>query len=196
MRRPYNIAMSRFLVFGVTTLLLILILLYIIFEVQKSSPEFCVSCHLTPSQKLHQAKYDGFMASPPGNMAGLHRKEIPCAGCHEGQAWRQKAVQLGKEGWNTLRYFLGSFQEPRELSPPLLDHGCKKCHASLKAREVFHRAEAHWGQKFPTRCTECHLSHKKGGKKEKYFLPREDLRRQCLRCHPDYPVMEEYLKGF
>ena len=188
--------MKRFLLSGGTVLLAAFILLYFMLEAQKSKPEFCVSCHLTPTQKLHQEKYADFTSPLPKNMAGLHRKKIACAGCHEGQEWTQKAAQAGKEAWNTLRYFLGSFREPRELSPPLLDHGCEKCHGQLKAKEVFHRAQAHGGKKFPTRCTECHLSHKKEGKREKFFLLREDLRRQCLRCHPNYPVMEEYLKEF
>lgn len=186
---------NRFLLFGGIFFLTGFSTLFFYVEEKKSSPGFCVSCHLSPTQKLHQKKYDGYREADPKNMAALHRKEIPCIGCHEGDGYWNKFAQAKKEGWNTLRYFMGTFEEPEKLSPPWFDANCVKCHQRLKAKELFHQAQAHGG-KFVVRCTECHSSHKKGGKKEKYFIPQDLLREQCLRCHRDYPRAEEYVRTF
>ncbi len=169
--------------------------LFIALEKWKSEPEFCVSCHLSPTQKLHQNKYDNFRDPLPKNMSALHRKEISCIGCHESRDFLRKSVQIFKESWNTLRYFFGTFREPEELSLNFVDDNCRECHAQLKSMEMFHRAQAHGG-KFLVRCTECHPSHKTGGKKERYFIPLKNVRDQCILCHPNYPKVEEYLKQF
>lgn len=166
---------------------------------------FCVSCHLTETKPLHEAKLERFRARPPRTLAGAHgaagaetprgERAFRCIDCHGGTGplgrLRVKALSARDAFW----YVVGRFEEPEGMRWPLWDSDCRQCHADLGAEPeagpgedpAFHDLAVH-NHDLGVSCVTCHLAHERDGLQDFHFLHPRPVRAQCASCHPE---MEE-----
>ncbi|VAX22749.1 hypothetical protein MNBD_NITROSPINAE01-318 [hydrothermal vent metagenome] len=156
--------------------------------VLKQKPDFCVSCHITDTKKLHGAKMQAMRATPPQNLASFHHnlknKSMNCPDCHRGVDFKSSLAVFYFEVKNTFSYFLGSFHEPDKTEVPVNNRVCTGCHAGLvaKAKEpTYHAYPSHEGIK-RVLCTGCHKAHSPKTEAEK-FLNVSVLLSRCDKCH-------------
>ena len=143
---------------------------------------FCIACH------LHETIFDNFIANDPRlvTMAGAHhhKGEVKCIDCHIGATVTDKLIVKGIAGWDTVRYFLGDFQEPDDLRFPLGDRTCLKCHTDggqSKTRSgAFHNDRNH--RDMGVECGACHQSHPVRDATT-LFLDESIVRPVCRECH-------------
>jgi hypothetical protein len=144
---------------------------------------FCISCH------LHEQIMDHFRTAVPQRitLAGAHDEaEVKCIDCHIGATLSDKLIVKAIAGWDTVRYFLGSFKEPDHLRFPLGDRTCLKCHPdggqSPTRAEAFHNDPNHRHMRFE--CVACHQSHPVR-EASTLFLEQSLVRPICQECHKE-----------
>lgn len=145
---------------------------------------FCVACH------LHEPILDNFLTTTPApvTLAGAHQHkgEVKCIECHIGATVTDKLIVKGIAGWDTIRYFLGNYQEPDHLRFPLGDRTCLKCHpdgGQSKTRSgAFHNDPNH--RQMRVECVACHQSHpvRDAGT---LFLDQSLVKPVCHQCHTE-----------
>ncbi len=144
---------------------------------------FCIACH------LHEQILDNFLTSTPlVTMAAAHydKGEVKCIDCHEGATVTDKLIVKGIAGWDTVRYFAGSFKEPDHLLYDLGDRTCLKCHTdggqSKTRLDAFHNDPNH--QRMRSECGACHQSHPVRDQGT-LFLDQAIVRAVCRECHKE-----------
>lgn len=154
----------------------------------KQKPDFCVSCHITDTKKLHGAKMDAMKSAPPQNLASAHyhlkTKSVGCPDCHRGTDFKSSLEVFYFEIKNTLRYFVGSFHEPDKIEVLVHDPVCLGCHMGLITKlqkPKYHAYPSHDGIK-RVLCVECHKTHMLRPENEK-FLDMSVVLAQCDKCH-------------
>lgn len=187
---------SKALMAGVAGLMLVAALT-ITLETLKRDPAFCAACHLPDGATLHAAKNRLFRETPPRDLAAQHRAkqaDLSCAGCHEGRTFEQRLAIRWEEAKNTAAYFFGNFKEPERLKAGMMpDEMCESCHQSIpREHGTFHGISAHLPKiKFP--CIDCHASHI-AGDPAYHFINLENLKKTCVRCHPNIPGTFQFFK--
>lgn len=156
--------------------------------------KFCIACHLDENRSLHIDKFNEFIKNEPVNLAGLHvakasGKEFKCINCHEGADIKARLKIKLLSSKDALVYLFGDPKEPNNLRIPLLDGDCLKCHHAYKPKnpQDYHALLDH-ARGVPIKCIQCHISHKKGGMKELYFLDEKTVLPLCRKCHPNLGV--------
>ncbi|MBF0274051.1 MAG: hypothetical protein HQK84_02345 [Nitrospinae bacterium] len=149
--------------------------------------EFCHSCHLNTTTKLHDEEYNNFVAVTPNDLAGFHKikkARFTCIDCHKGSGWKTTLLNDTSAFINLGKYILNTFSDTTPLRYPMEDAICKSCH-DMKIYEhkskKFHGLIAH-KQPFNIKCVNCHWAHKEG-KGNYYFLQKEALSVICAKCH-------------
>ena len=145
---------------------------------------FCISCH------LHEQIFKNFMTDTPQlvTLAGAHahKGEVKCIDCHIGATFTDKLVIKTIAGWDTVRYFVGSFKDPDHLRFPLGDRGCLKCHPdggqSKTRAEAFHNDPNH--RNMQIECVTCHQSHPSRDPAT-LFLEQATVQPVCQECHKE-----------
>ncbi len=151
---------------------------------------FCIACHLSNSQRLHQGKYTTFFPVDGAiiTLAAAHHRgsDTPfrCVDCHNGTTFADKLRIKAQAARDTVAYFLSDFEEPEQMRFSLGNRLCLKCHIPATKRpkkaEAFHSAKHH--RQLPFVCYECHTAHRQA-KSEMGFLKREIVQPLCDRCH-------------
>ncbi len=171
--------------------------------------DFCNACHISARSSsvgpsggggdpgtvpLHIDIRRAFDARPAANLAGLHGErmdDVRCIDCHGGVGLvgRARVKWLAaKDAWH---YLIGDFEEPTEMTHPLLDADCLKCHADVWApregREdnAFHALGVH-ATDLEFSCVQCHDVHEMDGAEDFYFLRAAHVRARCATCHSEY----------
>lgn len=152
---------------------------------------FCVSCH------LHEEKFTRFQARPAAaDLAGAHhvnrRQAVRCIDCHGGAEAVMHLRVWAVAGFDTLRFLVGRYEEPRQMRLPLRDADCRQCHdpivrVSLEQEEAqegrgdtFHAISEHRTVRAP--CVACHTAHTLGQKRLQ-FVDRRTALPYCRACH-------------
>lgn len=162
--------------------------------------DFCISCHLTESKRLHQEIRDDFDRQPQTTLAGFHGTSpnvegrelarMRCIDCHGGTSLLGRARVKALAAKDALVYLTGRFDEPKGMRFPLWEEDCRKCHKAFKPVEpgdgppAFHALAVH-NTKLGVGCVECHLAHEPGGVHDTWFVHAEPVRAQCARCHAE-----------
>jgi hypothetical protein len=92
---------------------------------------FCISCH------LHEEKFKRFTMPPPTDLAGAHhlkKPEVGCIECHGGADPVMHAKVWFVAGWDTLRFLVGTYEEPTRMRLALRDAECRQCHDPILPR--------------------------------------------------------------
>jgi nitrate/TMAO reductase-like tetraheme cytochrome c subunit len=152
---------------------------------------FCVACH------LHEEKFTRFQARPAAtDLAGAHhtshRQAVRCIDCHGGADPVMRLRVWVVAGFDTLRFLVGRYEEPRRMRLALRDAECRQCHdpiirVSLEQEEAqegrgdsFHAITEH--RTVRTTCIACHTSHTPGQKRLQ-FIDRRIVLPLCRACH-------------
>jgi hypothetical protein len=156
---------------------------------------FCLSCHLTPEVRLHDAVGRDFAQRPPASLAARHAEaeaDFRCIACHGGTSWPGRLRVKLSAASDAFWYATGRFDEPARMTTPLWDEDCRKCHARLGEggerdwdRIPFHEVMAHDAPS-EVACVDCHRVHETGGDPEAAFLEAGHVRGQCARCHSEF----------
>ena len=107
----------------------------------------------------------------------MHR--LPCGGTAT-----DKLIVKGIAGWDTVRYFVGTFKEPDHVRFPLGNRTCLKCHTdggqSKTRANAFHNDLNHRNMRLV--CVACHQSHPIRDPST-LFLDQTIVRPICQECH-------------
>ncbi|HEV8310822.1 MAG TPA: cytochrome c3 family protein [Methylomirabilota bacterium] len=151
---------------------------------------FCVSCH------LHEEKFTRFQARPTAtDLASAHhasRQGVRCIDCHGGADPAMRLRVWAVAGFDTVKFLVGRYGEPRGMRLRLRDAECRQCHdpivkVSLEQEEAqegrgdtFHAIIEHRSVKIA--CVACHTSHT-SGQKRLAFIERKTVLPICRNCH-------------
>ena len=152
---------------------------------------FCVSCHLSEGEPLHELKGADFRATPPLNLAAAHRAaeaDFRCIQCHGGASFVNKLRVKSVAARDAALYLIGQFEEPTDMKHPLWDEDCAQCHETYdpQAPEDFHALADHNVPAFEYRCVDCHRAHPTDGLPQFGFLDREHVLAICRNCHEEF----------
>jgi hypothetical protein len=89
---------------------------------------FCVGCH------LHDEKYARYLAAPPVDLSGAHRRadaSVGCIACHGGADAPMRLRVWTLAAFDTLRFLAGTYAEPERMRLPLRDAECGHCHTPI-----------------------------------------------------------------
>jgi hypothetical protein len=182
---------------------------WLVTDALESADDFCNACHLSRGVPLHIELRRDFDSRPPASLAALHAAQPPaaagspaegrafrCIDCHGGVGLvgkaRVKLLAARDAFWWTVR----RFEEPTAMRWPLWDADCRQCHERFEVKgdelgyPAFHDLPPH-NVELGVGCVECHDSHDPGGNADAWFLHAAPVRRQCVRCHPQYKQLEE-----
>jgi len=151
--------------------------------------EFCQSCHVSPTKKLHGQIYLNFVAteSQETDLAGYHRQngeKFTCLSCHRGDTFEAKLLNDASAFFNLGKYLIGKFDSDKSLRFPIEDAICLDCHSlsqSSKKTKTFHGLVAH-KYPFTVECLSCHSAHSEG-KSNNFFINRAIALKICKKCH-------------
>lgn len=172
--------------------------------------DFCIACHLTEGVPLHidirhefdAATGEGLDGGSVVNLAGVHGSALVdarsdsgdaafrCIDCHGGTGFAGRAKVKVLAAKDAFWYLTGQYDEPHEMSWPLEEADCRKCHGDFQIKAgpfelpAFHDLPLH-NRDLGVDCVECHLVHLPGDA-DNYFLDRQHTREQCARCHADF----------
>jgi nitrate/TMAO reductase-like tetraheme cytochrome c subunit len=156
---------------------------------------FCLSCHLTPEVRLHDAVGRDFAERPPASLAARHAEaeaDFRCIDCHGGTSWPGRLRVKLSAASDAFWYVSGHFDEPDRMTTPLWDEDCRKCHPSLGEKHArdwdsisFHEVVAH-RENLGVACVDCHRVHDTDVDPEASFLHAGHVREQCASCHSDF----------
>ncbi len=149
---------------------------------------FCASCHTQPETEYLARFNDAVAKKNALDLAAFHhrKKEVKCIDCHVGEGIVGRGAVLSVSAWDALKHFTGTATQPAaRMIFPLQNEGCAKCHEKELAKRGF---ENHMHNKMPdadapfVRCTDCHVSHRKGDERN-VFQFRDAILPQCEYCH-------------
>ena len=155
---------------------------------------FCASCHSEPEATYYQRT----QAPKPVDLASVHallaqknpqQANIHCIDCHAGPgiAGRITALRLGAH--DVVQWFAGTATQPAQITQPIPDAHCIKCHTDTPAANNFdrhfHHTLARWQQADAKAgsCVSCHTAHTTDGAASIGFLQQQRLLVQCTQCH-------------
>ena len=151
---------------------------------------FCVACHLSEDQPLHQEKYETFfpIEGSVTTLAAAHHggsgTTFKCVDCHNGATFTDKLQIKAQAARDAVAYLLGDFEEPDRMRFSLGNRLCLACHFTegepVKTEKPFHAASHH--RQMPQLCTDCHKVHPRASA-ERRFLIREVVKPLCDECH-------------
>lgn len=155
---------------------------------------FCDSCHLPDGSRLHGRKMDLMTARPPDSLAGAHfhggpDERLRCPDCHHGTTPRETAVIMTEAALNTAHYFFGDYDEPEDLTVPIPDDFCHRCHQNLATTAPFGSFHSSWSHAelevldHRIHCPDCHRMHRPRPDEGGSFLHRAETLEQCDLCH-------------
>lgn len=167
----------------------------------ESNDDFCNACHLPTGIRLHTEIRADFDERPAPNLAAQHaaaslatRPDSPairCIDCHGGVGFAGRARVKLLSVKDSILYVTGQFDEPTEMSWPLLDADCRQCHAQFQKKtrgfdgSAFHDKPLH-NTGLGVDCVECHTAHATTGDAENWFLTARTVRSRCGQCHIEY----------
>ncbi len=147
---------------------------------------FCASCHSQPESTF----YDRTQAAAV-DLASKHHASwaTRCIDCHAGPnlTGRVSAMTLGAR--DLAAFVTHTDQQPAQLTVPISDANCLKCHADvLNTRSFnrhFHAFLARWQTLDPNAatCVSCHSSHSTDGDPTLIFLQTQRAQQVCDSCH-------------
>lgn len=147
---------------------------------------FCASCHTQPESTF----FDRSQGAAPVDLASAHHTEgTRCIDCHSGPGTlgRLNAIQLGAQ--DLFAFKLGTAQQPAELTVPIADANCLKCHADVPQtqdfQQHFHNFLSQWQglDKNAATCVSCHTAHVTDGPANQLFMTVEQVQPVCIACH-------------
>ena len=160
--------------------------------------DFCNACHLADDTPLHLEIRRDFDRVIPQNLAGVHGRgwveereesDFRCIDCHAGSGVLERGAVKLLSARDGLRYLIGGFDEPKEMSFDLSKQTCRGCHPSFRhsaapgwTLTAYHGDPSHDGVDAP-RCVRCHSVHEADGDAFAYFMNRERVDQQCRECH-------------
>ncbi|MBI5302161.1 MAG: hypothetical protein HY868_08495 [Chloroflexi bacterium] len=155
---------------------------------QEQDNRFCASCHTQPEVE-YVTRYARAEQRPADDLAAFHHRkdQVRCIDCHVGEGFDGRAVVVAFAGWNALKHYTGSAQQPAKIIVPLQNEACIKCHLDALKRPGF---ENHMHNKYYDpqesppflRCTDCHLAHRPGDERTRFQF-RDAIYPQCEECH-------------
>jgi len=148
---------------------------------------FCHSCHIG-GKPLHTDQYLAVTQGRGDSLAAGHSvsirdggksRHMRCVDCHTGITPGESVRFHWVAFADLVEYVAGQGEEPKNLSQPMPDHNCTRCHASIRHGE-FHLIRAHQGD-MQTNCTDCHRVHHPGGGPAR--TNPEHNKTVCVHCH-------------
>ncbi len=172
---------------------------------QETHDPFCASCHSQPESTFFQRSIDPQAV----DLASYHTaQETRCIDCHSGPGiWgRMQAELLGAR--NTVAWYTHTAVQPAQLTFPIQDANCLKCHQDVTQRGYtpkqsvtivgegrrgeeeagpnhWHEQLARWQAFAPNAgtCTSCHPGHSTDGTAQTGFENTQTTRTVCEACH-------------
>lgn len=155
---------------------------------------FCASCHTEPEStyyKRTQAQAATDLASLHAHLNQTDPSNTPtrCIDCHSGPGFSGRAHALGIGARDTVRWVVGSANQPAITTQPINDANCVKCHIDTPTQsgfdKHFHRYLAEWQQKDANAgtCISCHTSHTTDGSATLGHLQQQRTQAVCEVCH-------------
>jgi len=156
--------------------------LYGVRQVEKFDA-FCASCHMDD----HRLKRQQSLAEHAQTLAASHhiKKGVHCIDCHGYDSFFGRIETTRLAASSLVHYVLGDYKEPIQVTEPIRDENCAKCHAAEsrgRTSDDFHKRLEHIH--LPIACVKCHKGHKQGDS-DLSFLVRDYVIKQCRECHPD-----------
>jgi nitrate/TMAO reductase-like tetraheme cytochrome c subunit len=173
---------------------------------QESHDPFCASCHTQPESTFFQRS----TAAQPTDLASHHTaQQTRCIDCHSGPGLvgRMRAELLGAH--NAFAWITHTAIQPAQLTVPIRDANCLKCHRDVTQRGYkpkvpvaigglnirggeeegrsnhWHEFLARWQATTPNAgtCTSCHSGHLTDGTAQTGFENLQTTRTVCNACH-------------
>ena len=173
---------------------------------QETHDPFCASCHTQPESTFFQRSTDAQAV----DLASYHTaQKTRCIDCHSGPGiWgRMQAELLGAR--NTVAWYTHTAVQPAQLTVPIRDANCLKCHQDVTQRGYtpkqsvtivgegrrgeeeeagpnhWHEQLARWQAVVPDAgtCTSCHPGHSTDGTAQTGFENAQTTRTVCQACH-------------
>jgi nitrate/TMAO reductase-like tetraheme cytochrome c subunit len=174
---------------------------------QETHDPFCASCHTQPESTYFQRSTDAQAV----DLASYHSAQTTrCIDCHSGPGvWgRMQAELLGAR--NTAAWYTRTAVQPAQLTVPIQDVNCLKCHQDVTQRgyrpkqsvvifregrrgeEEEEAGPNHWHEQMarwqavaanPGTCTSCHPGHSTDGTAQTGFENAQITRTMCEACH-------------
>jgi nitrate/TMAO reductase-like tetraheme cytochrome c subunit len=159
---------------------------------QETQDTFCASCHTQPESTFYERSISG----SPEDLASFHSThDTRCIDCHSGKGviGRVQAELMGAR--NASKWYTHTAVQPAELTSPIGDQNCLKCHEEVTQRAGKSRGEGemgHW-HLFLSRwqassadaasCVTCHSGHSTGSTAKDEFMNTPNVRATCNDCH-------------
>jgi len=149
---------------------------------------FCASCHTQPETTY----VDRGQAASAVDLASVHHQHdaTRCIDCHSGPGLTGRAqtiIQVGAV--DLLAYVTHTAKQPAQLTIPIADANCLKCHAEVTQTRSFnrhfHAFLARWQAVDPkaATCVDCHSAHTTDGDPTATFLQQARTEAVCQSCH-------------
>jgi hypothetical protein len=151
---------------------------------------FCASCHTQPeSTYVERVKKDAVDAASKH----MIESQTHCIDCHSGPGLvgRAGAILLGAR--NAVMYVTKTMKQPAELTVPIADGNCVKCHQDILESKNYKGNDNHyhyfmqrWQQVKPDqagRCVDCHNGHILNGDASLGFISKDTTEKTCNKCH-------------
>lgn len=153
--------------------------------VQESQDAFCASCHTQPESTFYQRSQ-----AAPVDLASAHTGHTTrCIDCHSGDGvtGRVQAELMGAH--NALLFYTGQAVQPAQLTTPVSDANCLKCHAQVAVdrgrNNHFHYFLSRWQAVDPkaATCVSCHAGHSTAAGADTRFMEQLKVETICQDCH-------------
>lgn len=176
---------------------------------QEAHDAFCASCHSQPESTF----YERSTGAQAVDLASYHQpKEARCIDCHSGKGVSGRVVAELMGARNAFKWYTGTAVQPAELSTPIGDQNCLKCHQDVTRRGYVLKEQitipaigrmgtrggeeeggiGHWHQNLARwqsisatagSCVSCHPGHQTGETAESGFMNGATVQAVCEACH-------------
>jgi hypothetical protein len=164
-------------------------------DVLERSNDFCNACHLDANTRLHIDIRNDYDDRPPQSLAAAHAGaeagSVLCIDCHGGVGLVGRARVKALAAKDAFFWITGRFEEPQQMSHPLWDADCLRCHPAFDTSPSefgprrFHELGVH-NAGLDIDCVDCHSSHEPGGAGDYFFLRVALVRERCAACHIEF----------
>jgi hypothetical protein len=152
---------------------------------QEQRDPFCASCHTQPESTFFSRE-----SATGSDLASAHHvKGVKCIDCHSGAGIQGRVAAELMGAHNALAWYTGTAIQPAQVTKPIADENCLKCHADVSAERTmqnhFHYFLPRWQAQDPNaaKCVTCHEGHTTDGTADIAWLNEQRTGAVCQNCH-------------